>query len=482
MSPGTHELVINRKILLIFGAALLVYVAFQVSSFQGTLRYFDTGFETEDFYHPAAVNLLESGVYGLGSAPDIEPTTFRPPLYSVVLAGAYGIFGPNEVVGLVLNNILLTGLIIVTFLAGARFGPWIGLVAALVLMLDPIYLAHANRNQSDMLFAFLMTSVLYFGLRSVQRPVSLMNVSLCAAALGLALLTRAAALYLWIPLCIVMLFALWKSSPRLKVFAAVAIIMIVQGTVALSWSERNKSISGNPAYASMVGWHLVSFYAPLFIAKRDGLDAQDVKQTLMNDVVTDPAYQEMTPGEQERFLADYGMQLVKDNWLHALLVIPDNIPKMFLGYPAETVAVHLNEQDFTAWQDLARIRHETSFSADTWDIASRVELIRYYLDNGLISLLAYGIFLKAFLALTLVLATIAIIRMVVVGSPEQRRAALLIFFVFGALAGTALLTTQARFRLPVMPAISIPAAIAFVAFVRWAYFNARERRSGQRPS
>ena len=478
MSPGPYQLVMNRKVLLIFGALLLVYVACQIASLQGTLRYFDTGFETEGFYHPAAINLIDSGVYGLGSAPDVEPTTFRPPLYSVVLAGVYSIFGTNEVAGLVLNNILLTGIIIVTFLAGARFGPWIGLVAALVLMLDPIYLAHANRNQSDLLFAFLMTGVLYFGLRSVQRPVSLLNVSLCAAALGLALLTRAAALYLWVPLCIVMVFALWKSSPRLKVFAAVAIIMIVQGAVAFSWSERNKSISGNPAYASMVGWHLVSFYAPLFIAKRDGLDAQDVKQTLMNDVVTDPNYQNLTQGEQERFLEDYGKQLIKDNWLYALLVIPDNIPKMFLGYPAEVLAVHLEEQRFTAWQDLARVRHETSFAADTWDVDSRVELIRYYLDNGLLPLLAYGIFLKAFVALTLVFAAIAIIRMVVVGSPEQRRTALFIFLVFGALAGTALLTTQARFRVPVMPAISIPAAIAFVAFVRWAYSNRRGRSSG----
>ena len=343
-------------------------------------------------------------------------------------------------------------------------------------MLDPIFLAHANRNQSDLLFAFLMTTVLFFGLRAIQRPVSLLNVSLCAIALGLALFTRAAALYLWIPLCLVMLFGLWQSSPRYKVFVAIAIVAVVQSVVVFTWSERNKSITGNATYASMMGWHLVSFYAPLFIAKRDGGNAQDHKRTLMNDVVSDPEYQKMSLGEQERYLAEYGKQLVKDNWLYALLVIPDNIPKMFLGYPAEVLAVHMSEQHFAAWQEMALVRHETSFQADTWEIASRVELIRYYLANGLVPLLTYGVFLKILNALVLIFAAIAIIRMVLAGSPEQRKAAFLIFLVFGALAGTALLTTQARFRVPVMPAISIPAAIAFVTFIRWAYFTRRSRR------
>lgn len=467
MSPDHVNPAQTRRVITIFAAILLLYGLCQVLTLRATLLHHSTGFETENFYHPTAVNILQAGVYGFGTAPDIEPSTFRPPLYSAVLAGLYGVFGVDERVGIVFNNLLLLGLIVLTFMIGSRFGPWVGLIAAVLIMLDPVYLAQANRNQSDMLFAFLMTAFLMFGLRAITKPVSLLHVILCGGTLGLAMFTRAAALYLWIPLCLVLILALWDTRRPARAILAVLFIVAVQGSVQLSWSERNESITGNRTYAGMLGWHLVSFYAPLLIAKRDGSDAGDVKRSIMAQVTADPSYQALAQGEQERYLAEYGTRLAKDNLKYAPLVLLDNIPKMFLGYPSEPLAVHLDAGNYAAWNNMRTLRHDDSFAASSWDVGGRFDLIRYYLRNGLAPILVYGIFMKAVNAAILVLAAIALVRMTLRGSREARSTALLIVLVFGALAGTALLTTQARFRLPIMPALAVPAAITLLAFLDW---------------
>ncbi|NQV81447.1 MAG: glycosyltransferase family 39 protein [Alphaproteobacteria bacterium] len=448
----------------VFALIMVLFVIIQVLTTIQVLEHFPNGFETEDFYHPAAVNLLEHGTYGFGEAPNIQRTTFRPPLYAAALAGVYGLFGTNELIGLVLNNVLLAGLLIVVFHVGRIFSPWVGVLAACLLMLDPVYLSHANRNQSDMLFGFLLTLFLLFGLKATTRPLNLWMVALSAATLGLAVLTRVAALYMWIPFCIVLVAAHWRGKPS-RTIAAVVIVIALHGVATIPWMERNRAIDGNSAFASMKGWHLVSFYAPLFIAKRDGIDAGEAKRNITESILGDPSFLALSDGEKEKFLVAQGTRMVKENWPYALGVILDNIPKMFLGYPSEPVAVHLGDDGFAAWQEMNLVRHETSFQAKTWSVSSRVELIRYYLDTGLYVILGYGVGLKILNALVLLLAAATLFRWLLAGGREKRNLALFIILVFGILAGTALLTTTGRFRLPIMPALTPIAAIALFALV-----------------
>lgn len=145
-----------------FVFVMVAFACLQVLTTHNVLALFPAGFETEGFYHPLAINLLNHGSYELGTHPEIELSTFRPPAYPVVLAGLYAIFGADEIVGVIFNNAVLFATLCTVFAIGQRFHPWVGLVSVVLLILDPIYLAQSNRNQSDVMFMFLLVQCLYW--------------------------------------------------------------------------------------------------------------------------------------------------------------------------------------------------------------------------------------------------------------------------------------------------------------------------------
>ena len=448
----------------IFVVVIAAFALLQVVTTINVLEYFPKGFETENFYHPLAVNLVNHGTYGFGETPSIERTTFRPPGYSATLAALYAIFGQEEIVGLVLNNILLLGTFLTVFLVGRRWYPYTGLAAVIILALDPIYLAQSNRNQSDLLFMFLIAQSLMWGLRAIERPLHYGPVLLLALALGAATFTRAAAVYMWVPTALVLVIAHLRVTPA-RTITALCLLTVIQAAFVVPWMVRNEGVSGNRDYAGMKGTHIAAFFAPLVIANRDGRNAQEVKNEFVSEITNSTEYKSLSLGDQEKYLADIGWGVIKSNWVHVLTLLPANIPKMFLGYASEPFAVFLDANEFQAWDAFRASRHDASFGSDPWSISDRLEQVRYYISTGLFPILAYGVFLK-FLNLTvLVFAAIWIARAVFFHSREDRNRALFILLTIGLLSGISLLTTQARFRVPVMFALALPAGIVLLSLL-----------------
>lgn len=458
----------SDRTLILFGALLLLYLTFQVFCTINVLGYFPDGFGTENFYHPIALNLLQFGEYALGEYPDLRPSTFRPPLYSLVLAGLYGLFGPSEVVGIVFNNLLLAALMIMVFLLGRRIHGVVGLIAVVLLMLDPVGLAQSNRNQSDLLFAALITLSLLLAWNVLLRPLKYRWVALAALALSLATFTRAAGMYLWIPLVISLVWAHWRKESVTRLVAAVVLVAAIHAAFTLPWMMRNNAIVGSFDFAGMKGWHLVSFLAPLVIAKRDGIEPQQAKQKIWDDIRADPRRPaDDDVGAQQDYLSALGSKLVFENWPHLLLVLPDNVPKLFLSYPSEPLAVFLTQDNFKAWHELDRVRHLTSYGVDTWGIQRRIDQVRYYLEHGLLGILGYGLFLKMLNALVLVLGFVGLVLMWRAKSPNVRHYAIFLFLTIGCLTVISVLVTQGRFRLPLMPGFTLCAGYALLSLYHW---------------
>jgi 4-amino-4-deoxy-L-arabinose transferase-like glycosyltransferase len=462
----------------LFGIFLLVYVVIQIATTANTLRYFPGGFWTEGYYHPLAVNLLKYGSYGFGAPPFLELSTHRPPLYAAALAILYSFFGIDETVGVVFNNVLLTGLIVVTFLAGRTLHTAVGLIAALVLMLDTIYLAEANRNQSDLLFSMLITLTLFFTLRALKQPLSLVAVAAAGLALGLAVFTRAAGLYLWLPLCLTLCLAHWRRTNTARLGAALAIVLGLSAVFVVPWMIRNHSVSGNADYASMKSSHLVGFYAPLFIAKRDGTSVEEATLRIARAYKDDPEYQRLDTGGKQKFLNALGERLIRENWVYALSVLPDNIPRMFLSYASESIAVHLEPERFQVWS--RQYWKDHSEGQPTSETDRRKSVLRYYVDEGFFFILGFGIFLKGLNAAILVLAGVGGILLLRSHDPYERRVGILVILFFGALIAVSILVTQGRFRLPVMPGLTLAAAFAAVTLWPRVQPLLRRRAPGSR--
>ena len=450
---------------------LAMLVVLQAVTTLLTLRYFPDGFWTENWYHPAAVNLLQHGIYGFGAPPDIVPTTMRPPLYTVALAGLYGLFGPSEVVGVLFNNGLLTLSVALTYLIGRRLSPMVGLLAALVPVLDSIYLSEANRNQSDLLFTFLIVLGIYCTLRACERPLVLRWALATGVVFALATFTRAAGLYIWPMLVILLLIVHWRHAPKRKLLFAVALVAAVNAAVILPWMARNAGITGNSEYAGMKGHHIVHFYAPHFIARRDGVSYAEAERRINLWVKDLVGNQTLTEGEREKLLSRYGSQLIRENLADALLVLPANIPRMFFSYASESIAVFLGEKRFKAWY----ARYQNDLDAGNTPTSGLGNLLRYYVDTGLIVIIGYGALVKALTIGVLGLGGIGCI--LLLWSRDHRKFALglSIFLICGILTATAIIATQGRFRLPVMPGLAV--AAAFTLTQAWAWL--RSRRGGR---
>lgn len=460
---GTDKLALGLLVLLVLLQCLTTAM---------TLRYYPDGFWTENFYHPAAVNLLKYGVYGFGEGADITPSTFRPPLYSVALAALYAVFGPSEVVGVIFNNVLLTITVVFTYLIGRRLSGVIGLLAALAIVLDSIYLSEANRNQSDLLFTFFVVAGFYCALRSCDRPLSLKWVAAAGLAFALGTFTRAAGLYLWPMLVGLLVVVHWRHASRRKLVLAALTVAAINAAFILPWMARNAALTGNSDYAGMKGYHITYFYAPLFIAKRDGITYREAKEQIGRGFAALEGDQKLTPGEREKLLSAYGANLVRENWVNALLVLPGNVPRMFFSYASESIAVLLGEKRFNAWFERYQGDHAAGNTPTGGGLAS---LLRYYVETGLIVIIGYGALVKALTISVLLLGGAGCILLLFSRDPRRFSLGLTIFLICGILTATSILATQGRFRLPVMPGLAV--AAAFVLTEAWAWLRSRRARS-----
>jgi hypothetical protein len=448
-----------------FLAILVAYAVFQIACTVNVLAYLPDGFRTENFYHPIAQNLMSYGSYALGEPTALEPSTFRPPFYAFVLSLFYRIFGAQEMVGVVLNNVFLTVMLVLVYLIGRRLSPGIGFLAVVLLMLDTIFLAQANRNQSDMLFCVLLTLSTWCFLNGFSMRRHAVWLIVGCLALALATFTRAAAMYLWLPVSISLIIAFWQRLPASRIAMFVAAVVIAQAAFVVPWMIRNHAITGNSDYAGMKSFHMVSFWAPVLVGKRLGVSPIEAKLMIGEDIRADPALPKAEPlGPYEAYLNARGQQLILENAAYIVPVLLDNIPRMFLSYASEPLVVFLSQQRFDAWQSIDERLDKISFGTSPWDVERRIVLLRTFWNDGLIGVLGYGFIVKAINALVFVMAFVGVFLMVRSGSRQRRDMAWFIFLVYGCITLISLLTTQGRFRIAVMPAFVLTASFALHYF------------------
>ena len=134
---------------------------------------------------------------------------------------------------------------------------------------------------------------------------------------------------------------------------------------------------------------------------------------------------------------------------------------MFLSNASEPLVVFLSPEKFNAWQNIDQRLDRISFGAGAWDVERRIAVLRNFWEDGLISILAYGFVVKIVNTIIFIMAFVGIILMVRSGTRQWRDMAWFIFLFYGCITLLSLLTTQGRFRVPVMPGFAIAASFSF---------------------
>jgi len=467
----------SRKLWVLLSVIAIVQAVYFIRVQQA---YPPQGLSTQPSYSALAVNLMQHGIYGFGDAPDIEFTTFRPPLYSVWLAGVYAVFGVNETVALALNNILLLLCVVGVYLVGARFAwmaalPWperLGLLAAALFFMDPINVVTVNKNQADVLFTLGMITFFLVALRCFSRDVKARDVAIAALVLGIATLTRATSLYLWVVVIAAFIGVhLWilkhVSVRRLSVLCL--LFSLTYGAMVVPWMVRNHAVTGNADFAGMKATHLLNFFVPLVIAETEGRDHEEVKQAIFAQLNAEPAYAELASGEREKLHKERATELLRLHPVAAVIVVLRHVPVLFLDYPLAAGTVLLNgESQMAAERFFSDV---SSGKTSRFDVTHYGRAVKEGLSRGVLFPLAHAGISKAYLLLLALLGLMGGISLL-----RSREARAVSVFAFTCVIYLVLISStwsQARLRMPIAPMVAVFCSYWLLA--SWERFKGSRR-------
>jgi 4-amino-4-deoxy-L-arabinose transferase-like glycosyltransferase len=199
-------------------------------------------------YQTLATNL----VHGLGYAQrypqlKVHPTAFRPPLYPMLLALFYWVFGPSAGLGRGVNVALGVGVVALTFFTVERhLGRRAAVGASVAVAVMPNLVANDTFTLDEPLALILVLVLVNVLLRRKW--------AVAGAVTGLLVLTRPSAQYLVIVLAVwVLLRGSWR---RALLYVASALVVVSP------WLVRNWVQLGSPVVATSNGFNWAAIYSP----------------------------------------------------------------------------------------------------------------------------------------------------------------------------------------------------------------------------
>jgi len=229
-------------------------------------------------YHDLALNLLRYGVFSRSSGPPFVYEVFRTPGYPLLLATVYSPFGVSTLPVALVQAVLATGTVALTWILGRKlFGPRAGTLAAVILSLDVASISLAQMLLSETTFTLLMLTAVWLLARSISPLRGWPGFALSGLALASAIYIRPVAYYL-VPLGAVGVAAYVvlkaraavpsRSRWRLALGRAGAFLLAPVLLVG-GWQLKNLQRTGNARFSHIEGQNMYFYRAAGAISMRD---------------------------------------------------------------------------------------------------------------------------------------------------------------------------------------------------------------------
>ena len=184
-------------------------------------------------YDLLAQTLLTTGVFGL--TPE-EPSSLRMPLFPLILAGTYAVFGHSYVaVRIALCTISSLTVVLTYFLGRSMFSPLVGLIAGGLVLVYPntVYWSAFLLTEGFATLGVTLSAYLMLSVRRTASVWSLIGASICISALYL---TKPEFLILY-PLVPAWSWLTWHDLKK-TVRVSAYLLSVASVCIAL-WSIRN---------------------------------------------------------------------------------------------------------------------------------------------------------------------------------------------------------------------------------------------------
>jgi 4-amino-4-deoxy-L-arabinose transferase-like glycosyltransferase len=229
-------------------------------------------------YHNIALNMLRHGVFSRSSGPPFVYEVFRTPGYPLLLAGVYSLFGVSALPVIVLQAILATGTVALTWLLGRRlFGARVGTLAAVILSLDVSSVCLGEMLLSETTFTLLMLAAVWLLVRSLSPLRGWTGFALSGLAMACAIYVRPVAYYL-VPLGAagVALYLGLKERKAIPARARWRPALVRAGAFLLApvllvggWQLKNLQKTGSARFSHLEGQNMYFYRAAGAISMRD---------------------------------------------------------------------------------------------------------------------------------------------------------------------------------------------------------------------
>jgi 4-amino-4-deoxy-L-arabinose transferase-like glycosyltransferase len=405
--------------------------------------------DSED-YLQFALNYLSGHGFSRQLEQSYLPSAFRTPVYPLVIAFIYQLFGINNL-ALVLAQVLMSLLtVVLTYWLGllllSEIEAWIG---ALFIALSSAPAVYSVFILSETLFAMLLILVLLILVLYRQRKKTAW---LAAAGIfsGLAILCRPVAAYF--PVLVVGLIWLAEPGNWRKLLAGMMAFLIACALVVGPWIWRNMRQIGIPTISTISSYNLLFYNAVSLKADQDGLSQAQARAALQTQANAELAKRGGLENEaiQTQLYDEWGRQII-------------------LAHPLRYVVIHLENDlnnflpDVTDFLELMGVTQGAKGTLSVLNQQGLLAAIEHYFGGRiwLIGLVLPWIALLGFIYLAGMLGVYVLAR---------RKAwfglALLFFPVlyYTLLPGA---PSNPRFRVPVMPYLCLLGGIGCIQLTNW---------------
>ncbi len=300
-----------------------------------------------------------AGYWSSGWSPweAVAPVDLRGGLtYPLLLSGLYSLFGHAVRPVIALQHFLGLLLIPLSYnLARQAFSPAVGLLAALLVALDPALIRYEHRVMTEIPFTFLFVLFL-LGLTHQMRTGRLWPLALGGVSLGLAILTRPNMQFFPIVVPLLLLggeLARRGRSPvgpllRSTVLSSL-VFLVATATVVAPWVVRNHVNYGYTGISAIAG-QLHKKTRPYGLPQGNHPEIRRMKGSLRLKLASDG----YTWLEYDRILSEMASEDVRTQ------------PVVHLRLSWETFNTMWGRNDFLGWQGAIRGRPEYKVNAPLW--------------------------------------------------------------------------------------------------------------------
>jgi 4-amino-4-deoxy-L-arabinose transferase-like glycosyltransferase len=281
------------------------------------LGAFGVAYQRGELFHPPdseeydqlALNLAARGVYSLEESAPRPPDLTRTPVYPFFVAGCYCLAGHCPELAVAIQISLAVGTVLLIWGMARRLLPAsAALTSACLLALDPLSIHFATLLLSETLFTLLFYSALYCLLVYLRGP-GWGQVLTAGLLTGLAILCRPIAVFWPLALLPGFLLVAWHWR-RWQCLGHYCVFVIGASAVVAPWIIRNERAGGLAVLTTVKGINLYYHRAAMIVADQQGVSLEDAQRLLKKRLRQAAERDHLTPAQEYRLMERWGEEII----------------------------------------------------------------------------------------------------------------------------------------------------------------------------